>query len=84
MCETHSHLCDVSIGLCLSLLCCCSPTAAAAVPAAWQVYMANLAMDATDDHIKDFCEKMGQVRMSERYRSVFRQLLITASCSFHV
>jgi hypothetical protein len=23
--------------------------------------MANLAMDATDDHIRDFCEKMGPV-----------------------
>lgn len=32
---------------------------------AWQVYMANLAMDATDDHIRDFCEKMGQVRVGQ-------------------
>jgi hypothetical protein len=31
------------------------------MPPAWQVYMANLAMDATDDQIRDFCEKMGQV-----------------------
>eukprot|EP00882_Tetradesmus_deserticola_P015278 GHRQ01016274.1.p1 GENE.GHRQ01016274.1~~GHRQ01016274.1.p1 ORF type:complete len:304 (+),score=145.33 GHRQ01016274.1:334-1245(+) len=30
-------------------------------PHGTEVYMANLAMDATDDHIRDFCEKMGPV-----------------------